>query len=99
MKASKFTDAEKAFIIKQGEDRRPVAEICHKAQICIDPAESPQVEPLTSDTGAATSSWRNRNLQYAVALVRKEVVGRLDVIKPKAVSDHRTEVHLAGFYH
>jgi len=33
MKASKFTDAQKAFIIKQGEDGTPVAEICRKAGI------------------------------------------------------------------
>ena len=31
MKASKFSDAQKAFIIKQGEDGTPVAEICRKA--------------------------------------------------------------------
>ena len=33
MKASKFTDAQKAFIIKQGEDGTSVAEICRKAGI------------------------------------------------------------------
>ena len=33
MKASKFSDAQKAFIIKQGEEGRPVAEICRKAGI------------------------------------------------------------------
>ena len=33
MKASKFTGAQKAFIIKQGEAGRPVAEICRKAGI------------------------------------------------------------------
>jgi putative transposase len=33
MKASKFSDAQKAFIIKQGEDGMPVAEICRKAGI------------------------------------------------------------------
>lgn len=33
MKASKFTDAQKAFIIKQNEDGSPVAEICRKAWI------------------------------------------------------------------
>lgn len=33
MKASKFTDAQKAFIIKQGEDGVPVSEICRKAGI------------------------------------------------------------------
>ncbi len=33
MKASKFTDAQKAFIIWQGEDGTPVEEICRKAGI------------------------------------------------------------------
>ncbi len=31
MKASKFTDAQKAFIIKQSEEGTTVAEICRKA--------------------------------------------------------------------
>lgn len=33
MKASNFTDAQKAFIIKQGDEGTPVAEICRKAGI------------------------------------------------------------------
>ena len=33
MKASQFTDAQKAFILKQGGDGHPVAEICRKAGI------------------------------------------------------------------
>jgi putative transposase len=33
MKASKFSDAQKAFIMKHGEDGTPVAEICRKAGI------------------------------------------------------------------
>jgi putative transposase len=33
MKASNFTDAQKAFIIKQGEEGVTVAEICRKAGI------------------------------------------------------------------
>jgi putative transposase len=33
MKASKFTDAQKAFIIRQGDEETPVAEICRKAGI------------------------------------------------------------------
>ena len=33
MKASKFTDAQKAFILKQGVDGHTVAEICRKAGI------------------------------------------------------------------
>lgn len=33
MKASKFSDAQKAFILKQGADAIPVAEICRQAGI------------------------------------------------------------------
>ena len=33
MKASRFADAREAFIIKQGEEGTPVAEICRKAGI------------------------------------------------------------------
>ena len=33
MKASKFSDAQKAFILKQGTDGVPVADICRRAGI------------------------------------------------------------------
>ena len=33
MKASKFTDSQKAFIIRQGDEGTAVAEICRKAGI------------------------------------------------------------------
>ena len=33
MKASKFTETQKAFILKQGESGTPAAEICRKAGI------------------------------------------------------------------
>jgi putative transposase len=33
MKASKFSDAQKAFIFKQRADGVPVADICRKARI------------------------------------------------------------------
>jgi putative transposase len=33
MKASQFTDAQKALILRQGDDGTPVAEICRKAGI------------------------------------------------------------------
>lgn len=33
MKASKFTDTQRAFIIKQGKEGTPVAEVCRKAGI------------------------------------------------------------------
>ena len=44
MLASKFTDAQKAFAIKQGEAGIPVAEICRKAGV----------------RQAAFFNWRNR---------------------------------------
>ena len=33
MKASRFSEAQKAFILKQGSDGMPVADICRKADI------------------------------------------------------------------
>jgi len=33
MRASKFSDSQKAFLLKQGDDGVPVAEICRKAGI------------------------------------------------------------------
>jgi len=33
MKVTKFTDAQRAFVVKQGEEGTPVAEICRKAGI------------------------------------------------------------------
>lgn len=33
MKASRFTDAQKAIVIKQGEEGTPVVEVCRKAGI------------------------------------------------------------------
>ena len=33
MKASRFSDAQKAFILQQGRDGMPVAEVCRKAGI------------------------------------------------------------------
>ena len=33
MKASKFSDAQKAFILKRGSDGMPVGDICRKAGI------------------------------------------------------------------
>ena len=44
MKASKFSDAQKAFILKQGDDGVPVAEICRKAGISrIHPAKAAEL--------------------------------------------------------
>jgi putative transposase len=33
MKASRFTEAQKAFILRQGEEGTPAAEVCRKAGI------------------------------------------------------------------
>jgi putative transposase len=34
MKASKFSDAQKAYVMKRGEECVPVAELCEEAGIC-----------------------------------------------------------------
>ena len=33
MKSSRFSDAQKAFVIKQGEEGKPIAEICREVGI------------------------------------------------------------------
>lgn len=43
MKASKFSDAQKAFIIKQGDDGLPVAEICETRAVWLTCAGVPAV--------------------------------------------------------
>ena len=35
MKASKFTDAQKAFVLKQAEEGLPVGEVCRKAGVTL----------------------------------------------------------------
>jgi putative transposase len=35
MKASKFTEAQIAFVLQQAEDSTPVAEVCRKAGISV----------------------------------------------------------------
>ena len=52
MKASKFTDAQKAFVVKQGEEGAPVAEICRKAGIS-------QATPAFAGAGQASTGRRN----------------------------------------
>lgn len=56
MKASKFSDAQKAFILKQGADGVPVAEICRK-----DPPGKPfQSQAVTSPcTDGADHTFEN----------------------------------------
>jgi hypothetical protein len=36
MKASKFSDTQKAFIIKRGDEGTPVAAVCRKADLTLD---------------------------------------------------------------
>ena len=70
MKASKFTDAQKAFILKQGEQGIPVAEICRKAGISqatyfnwkkkyagLMPSEMKRLKQL-EDENTRLKSWR-----------------------------------------
>ena len=59
MKASKFTDAQKAFILKQGADGHPVAEICRKAGISVSAVYAPLdvwVSPLLQRSESRSDS-------------------------------------------
>ena len=73
MKASKFTDAQKAFIVKQGEEGTPVAEICRKYAGLM-PSEMKKLRELEDE---------NRRLKKIVAdlMLDKEMLQ--DVVKRK----------------
>jgi hypothetical protein len=71
MKASRFSDAQKAFILKQGVDGMPVAEICRKAGISqatyfnwkkkydgLLPTEMRRLKQLEDENGKLRSWWR-----------------------------------------
>ncbi len=69
MKASQFSDAQKAFIIKQGEDGTTVAEICRKAGIGqathskrkysgMMPSEMRRLRELEQENARLRRSWR-----------------------------------------
>src|SRR5271165_5225833 len=71
MKASKFTDAQKAFILKQGADGIPVADICRKAGISqatyfnwkkkydgLLPTEMRRLKLLEDENAKLGNSWR-----------------------------------------
>jgi putative transposase len=60
MKASKFTEAQKAFVLKQGEAGTPVAEICRKAGI----------------SQATYFNWKNRSIARSYLLYRCSVICR-----------------------
>ena len=47
MKESRFSDSQKAFIIKQGNERTPVAEICRRAGIARRPILKVTAKKLT----------------------------------------------------
>lgn len=47
MKASRFSDAQKAFILKQGADGMPVADICRKAGLL--PTEMRRLKQLEDE--------------------------------------------------
>lgn len=49
MKASKFSDAQKAFILKQSDDGVPVAEICRKAGDALDLRQDHRTELAGAD--------------------------------------------------
>ncbi|WP_429771131.1 IS3 family transposase [Aurantiacibacter flavus] len=93
MKASKFTDAQKAFVIKQGEEGTPVAEVCRKAGISqatyfnwkkkyagLMPSEMRRLRELEDENG------RLKRIVADLTLDREMLQ---DVIPPKALRPDR----------
>jgi len=59
MKASKFSDAQKAFVLKQGAERMPVSDVCRKAGI----SQATYFNWKKSMTDCATEMRRLRQLE------------------------------------
>ena len=87
MKASKFSDAQKVFVLKRAEDSVPVAEVCRKAGISqatffnwkkkyggMLPNEMRRLKQLEDE---------NRRLKSIVADLSLDKEKLQDVIKPK----------------
>jgi hypothetical protein len=85
VKASKFSDAQKAFILKQGADGVPVADICRKAGISqatyfnwkkkYDGMLPPDMRRL-SRRPAQPTSWRTRTASCASWWPTSRSIGR-----------------------
>ena len=72
MKASQFTDAQKAFIIRQGDDGIPVSEICRKAGI----SQATYFNWRKKYAGVLPSEMRRlRELEHENAWLKKIVAG------------------------
>ncbi len=65
MKASKFSDAQKAFVLKQGEEGTPVAEICRKAGISHPIRQVPKGLPF---------GRRSRRYRHVLAMTQERVL-------------------------
>ncbi len=101
MKASSFSDAQKAFIIKQGEDGTPVAEICRKAGISqatyfnwkkkyagLLPTEMKRLKQLEDENSRLKKIVADLTLDREMVSVRTPLVRentRTDVIRRKLV--------------
>jgi hypothetical protein len=56
MKASKFTEAQIAFVLKQAETGTPIADVCRKAGIS-DADVAPKFYPVLSSFPALDLPW------------------------------------------
>jgi len=71
MKASRFSDAQKAFILKQGKDGMPVAEICRKAGDVL-----PEIPAIPSEDGHAQEQIYQRAGHQGAEGARCRIVGQ-----------------------
>src|SRR3546814_967563 len=96
VKASKFTDAQKAFVIKQGEEGTPVAEVCRKAGI----SQATYFNWKKKYAGLLPSEMRrlreledeNSRLKKIVADLTLDREMLQDVIKRKRSEEHTSEL-------
>lgn len=93
MKASKFSDAQKAFIVKRGEEGVPVAEICREAGISqatyfkcrkkyagLMPSEMKRLRELEQENALGDFNREGQGIEVAISILALRVIRTLERI-------------------
>ena len=105
MKASKFSDAQIAFVLKQAEDGTAIGEVCRQRRIRAAPSTTVDHEPAfivggVVDPGCpGQGSWREADRPGQLAVLRwlrDRVVPHIALEKPLAAHRSRSSVTI-GF--
>jgi hypothetical protein len=96
MKASKFSDAQKAFILKQAADGMPVADVCRKAGISQATYLNFQLEAevrwAVADRDAAAEAARRPTNLSRIPNALSSIVGLIDRNKWPGILAARPEL-------